>query len=159
MSRDGLDKPFFKQVPLSDYEQQIRDMREIQHVSSTIRIHRMLRIKTIKQYIQMCNKIIKKKESRRKRKPNLNSDLMDVCGEAYDDSKSAAPVGENREQFPFNPQGPESFDIREQFSQPNLTSASLMYDGPEGKFSPSPAIVNRRNLAPISRKEKKHHQN
>ena len=113
MSRDGLDKPFFKQVPLSDYEQQIRDMREIQHVSSTIRIHRMLRIKTIKQYIQMCNKIIKKKESRRKRKPNLNSDLMDVCGEAYDDSKSAAPVGENREQSPFNPQGPETFDIRE----------------------------------------------
>ena len=53
-SRQGLTKPFFKQVPLSEYDQQIREMQDIRHMSQTLSLEKVLRVKTIKQYVKMC---------------------------------------------------------------------------------------------------------
>lgn len=83
-SRIGLTKPFFRQVPLSEYEQQISEMRDIQHISCTLQLNRILRVKTIKQYVALCSKILKRLEVKRKKATNLNEDLLDVCNEKHD---------------------------------------------------------------------------
>ena len=78
-SRQGLTKPFFKQVPLSEYEQQIREMNDAWLVSQTLPLHKIAKVKTVKQYMAMCQKILKKREAKkRKKRVGLNEDLMDV---------------------------------------------------------------------------------
>ena len=80
-SHKGLTNPFFKQVPLGEYESQICEIKEIQRVSQTLSLHKVIKARTIKQYIAICKKQIKKRKvklQRRQREGGLNEDLMDV---------------------------------------------------------------------------------
>jgi len=47
-SQLGLAKPFFKQVPLSEFDVQILDMQNVWHVSNTLSLEQILKVKTIK---------------------------------------------------------------------------------------------------------------
>ena len=66
-------------MPLSEYEQQIREMNEAWLVSQQLPLHKIAKVKTVKQYMSMCQKILKKRVAKkRKKRPGLNEDLMDV---------------------------------------------------------------------------------
>ena len=108
--------------------------------------------------MQLCQKLIKKKQTRRKRKANLNSDLLDVCNTRNDDSHSAAPFYPDGRTSPFNQVGPSNFEIMEQCSHPNLTSPYMHNNAIDGKCSPALDKIQRKNLAPLTRKEKKQEQ-
>ena len=53
-------------------------MRDVWHVSSTLPLSKVLTVKTIKQYVAMCQKILKKRQVRKQRRIGLNEDLIDV---------------------------------------------------------------------------------
>lgn len=53
-------------------------MRDVFHISNTLPQYKALRVKTIKQYVAMCQKIMRERLAKKRKRANLNEDLMDV---------------------------------------------------------------------------------
>ena len=53
-------------------------MRDVRHISSTLPLSKVLKAKTIKQYVALCNKIKKERQTKMKKRGGLNEDLIAV---------------------------------------------------------------------------------